>query len=927
MTTPEGRAREHIDAQLRECGWQIQDRNAINLFAGCGVAVREFPLTNGYADYLLFVDRKAVGVIEAKAEGTPLSQVAEQAASYAISLPPNIPHVSLPLPFVYESTGVETFFRDNRDPEPRSRRVFTFHRPETLAEWQKQAETLRTRLLYLPQRVPLPVAQLWPAQVEAITNLEQSFAANRPRALIQMATGSGKTFTAVNVVYRLIKHARARRILFLVDRNNLGRQAHKEFDQFITPDDGRKFTELYNVQHLQSNALDDVSKVHITTIQRLFSMLCGEAEFDAANEEVSLWEADAALFHQPEKTVRYNPRLPIEYYDFIITDECHRSIYHLWRQVLEYFDAFLIGLTATPGKQTFAFFQQNLVMEYSRPRAVADGVNVDGEVYRIRTRITEQGSVIEKGWWVGRRDKRTRRERWEQLDEDFSYDAAELDRQVSTPSQIRTILTAFRDSLPELFPGRNEVPKTLIFAKDDDHAEEVVRIVREVFDKGDEFCKKITYRSAGAPEDLISAFRNAYLPRIAVTVDMIATGTDIKPLEVLLFLRSVRSRVLIEQMLGRGTRVVSETDFQAVTETPHARKTRFVIVDAVGVTEQEWAETMTLERKRSVPLKALLEAVALGAVDEDVLSSLARRLSLVEGRLSAAQRQQAQTLLQPYAFSSLGELANALLDAQDADAIEAWAQAHSNTPAAALTEAQRSAAQQELMARAMQPLACSPALRNLLLERELLIDETSVDEVLSAGADADATERARQLVQSFEAFLHTHRDEITALQILFNRPYARRYLDFAALRQLAEALRLHLQQGDPLYLTEALWRAYQQLERDRVRGAGQPRILADLVALVRHAALDEELQPYAERVARRYADWLAERQAAGQVFSASQRWWLDEIARHIGVNLSIRVEELNEYNFRLRGGELAARRQFGEQLNALLDELNERLSA
>jgi type I restriction enzyme, R subunit len=509
--------------------------------------------------------------------------------------------------------------------------------------------------------------------VEAITHLETSFADDRPRALIQMATGSGKTFTAVNFVYRLIKHAKARRVLFLVDRNNLGRQAFKEFDQFVTPDDGRKFSELYNVQHLQSNLLDDVSKVHITTIQRLYSMLSGEAEFDAANEETSLWEAEAALREQAEKVVCYNPRLPVEYYDFIITDECHRSIYNLWRQVLEYFDAYLIGLTATPSKQTFGFFNQNLVMEYSRQRAVADGVNVDGEVYRIRTRISEKGSSIEKGWWVGRRDKRTRRERWEQLEEDFSYDPQELDRQVSAPSQIRTILTAYKDSLPELFPGRKETPKTLIFAKDDNHAEDIVRITREVFGKGDDFCQKITYKAEGQIEDLISTFRTSYNPRIAVTVDMIATGTDIKPLEVLLFMRAVRSRVLFEQMLGRGTRVISETDFQAVTTTPQAHKTRFVIVDAVGVTEQPLVDTGTVERKRSVPLKALLEAVAVGTVDEDILASLARRLGLLEKRLTGGQRQEIERLLDtpaaPERFRDLRQLSNALLDAIDPDVI------------------------------------------------------------------------------------------------------------------------------------------------------------------------------------------------------------------------------------------------------------------
>ena len=280
---PEAKARQQIDALLTAAGWAVQDRAAMNLFTKQGVAVREFPTDTGPADYLLFVERQAVGVIEAKPEGATLSGVAEQAADYAVNLPPSIPHVSLPLPFLYESSGVETFFRDNRDPEPRSRRLFAFHRPETLAEWVEEGPssrsevTLRLRLRELPERVPLIPTNLWPAQVEAITNLERSFADDQPRALIQMATGSGKTFTAVNFVYRLIKFAKARRVLFLVDRNNLGRQAFKEFDQFVTPDDGRKFTELYNVQHLQSNVLDDVSKVHITTIQRLYSMLSGEA--------------------------------------------------------------------------------------------------------------------------------------------------------------------------------------------------------------------------------------------------------------------------------------------------------------------------------------------------------------------------------------------------------------------------------------------------------------------------------------------------------------------------------------------------------------------------------------------------------------------------------------------------------------------------
>lgn len=925
-TTPEARARINIDALLTACGWVVQDRTETNLHAGRGVAVREAHTHDGYADYLLFVDHRAIGVVEAKPEGFTLAGVAEQAGGYAAGLPPEIPHYSLPLPFVYESTGVETCFRDNRDPNPRTRPVFAFHRPETLKEWIEQGDTLRARLQKIPEQSPLIPDHLWPAQVEAIRKLESSFAADKPRALIQMATGSGKTFTAVNFTYRLIKHAKAKRVLFLVDRNNLGRQTFKEFDQFITPDDGRHFTELYNVHHLQSNVLDDVSKVHITTIQRLYSMLLGEEEFDAANEEGSLWEADGVVTYGQEREVRYNPRIPIEYYDFIITDECHRSIYNLWRQVLLYFDAFLVGLTATPSAQTFGFFNSNIVMEYSRPRAVADGVNVDGEVYRIRTRITSEGETIEKGWWVGHRDKRTRRQRWEQLEEDFTYNPEDLDRNVVAPSQIRTILTAYRDSLPELFPGRNEVPKTLIFAKDDAHAEEIVRIAREVFNGGDDFCQKITYRTTGQPEELISAFRNSYKPRIAVTVDMIATGTDIKPLEVLVFMRAVRSRVLYEQMLGRGTRVISDTDFMGVTTTPHARKSRFVIVDAVGVTEQELVETSTVDRKRSVPLKNLLNAVAVGAIDDDLMSSLANRLSLLERRLSPAQRQEVETLLDvpnaPERFTHLRQVSNALMDALDADRIEAQAVENGADPESDLSEEQYEEARQQLVRRAIMPLAASPELRNLLMEREILIDETSQDTVVEQGFDTDATERARQLIESFEGFIQGNQDRITALQILYNRPYAQRRLDFDLVRELAEQLNQQLHLIDPVYMTESLWQAYQKLERDRVRGAGQQRILADLVALVRHAAQGEELEPYPQRVERHYREWLAAKAESGVDFNPQQRWWLDEIAKHIGINISISLDDLNYYGFQQRGGQLAAQRLFGTELARLVDELN-----
>lgn len=490
MSEPEVEARERIDELLGASGWKLQDYKNIDLSAGAGIAVREVPLKSGKADYLLFVNRKAVGVLEAKPVGTPLTGVAEQSSDYVLGVSDNIPHVQEPLPFSYESTGVETYFRDLRDPDSRSRRVFGFHKPETIAEWLRTPNTLRARLKF--SMPPLVLDGLRDCQFQAITNLDKSLAEARPRSLIQMASGSGKTYTAVSFSYRLIKFANARRILFLVDRKTLGTQTLREFQQFVTPDDGRKFTELYNVQHMTTNRIDRVSRVCITTIQRLYSMLEGKEEFDAELEERSLFEPGIAQGLAP-KEVKYNPKIPIETFDFIVTDECHRSIYNLWSQVLEYFDAFIIGLTATPSKQTLGFFHQNLVMEYPQDRAIADRVNVGYEVYRIKTAITQQGSTVEAGWYVDKRDKNTRAKRQELLDEDLIYKPNELDRSVVAEDQIRTIIKTFKGKLfTDIFPGRTVVPKTLIFAKDDSHADDIVHIVREEFGKGNDFCKKIT---------------------------------------------------------------------------------------------------------------------------------------------------------------------------------------------------------------------------------------------------------------------------------------------------------------------------------------------------------------------------------------------------------------------------------------------------
>ena len=495
-----------------------------------------------------------------------------------------------------------------------------------MQDWHTRPATLRARLQALPSLDP---NGLRACQTKAIEQLEASFKDDRPRALIQMATGSGKTYTAITSVYRLLKHADARRILFLVDTRNLGEQAEQEFMAYVPSDDNRKFTELYNVQRLTSSFVAKDSQVCISTIQRMYSLL-KDQDMDEAAEQTN--PAELVQSRQPMPVV-YNAKIPPEFFDFIIIDECHRSIYNLWRQVLEYFDAYLIGLTATPDNRTYGFFKTNVVSEYDHEQAVADGVNVGNEVYLIDTERTQRGGQLKALQQVEKRERLTRRKRWETQDENLAYTAHELDRAVVNPDQIRTVVRTFRDKLPDIFPGRSEVPKTLIFAKTDSHADDIIQTVREEFAEGNAFCKKVTYKTAEDPKSVLAQFRNDYYPRIAVTVDMIATGTDVKPLECLLFMRDVRSRNYFEQMKGRGTRTLDHDDLKKVSPSAVSGKTHYVIVDAVGVTHSLKTASQPLITKPSVPLRDLAMGVMMGAHDEDTVSSLAGRLARLNRQL------------------------------------------------------------------------------------------------------------------------------------------------------------------------------------------------------------------------------------------------------------------------------------------------------
>ncbi|MEW8579630.1 MAG: DEAD/DEAH box helicase family protein [Candidatus Thiodiazotropha sp.] len=967
MTPPEEtllevQTREAIDRKLTDAGWIIQDKKRISLYESLGVAVREMDTDTGPADYLLFIDGKACGIIEAKREGTDLGGVAEQSARYATS------HIKFierwvaedqPLPLLYEATNHEIRFRDERDPHPRSRNIFHFHRPETLLDWLQEEETLRARLQQLPG---LNTENLRKCQIDAIRGIEHSLKQGKPRALLQMATGSGKTYTAVTQVYRLAKFAKIKRALFLVDRGNLATNAKDEFEQFVIPHDGRKFTQHYNVNILGRAGIPDATKVTISTIQRLYSQLTNQ-ELDDEADEHSGFEIEGSTTNKEPRPVSYNPDIPIEEFDVIIIDECHRSIYNLWRQVLEYFDAFLIGLTATPTKKTIGFFNQNLVSEYTHEDAVVDKVNVGYDIYRIKTELTEQGNIIEAGTAVEIRDRLTKQKRLEVLDEEEEWLAKQLDRSVLAPNQIRTVIQAYKiRCLPECFPerkwhnpsetgegnttapspltgeGRVEgdktmewVPKTLIFAKDDDHCDRIVDAVREVFDEGNAFCKKITYKvGKKTAEESIKAFRTDPQYRIAVTVDMIATGTDIRPLECVMFMRDVKSQAYYEQMKGRGTRIISRDELHKVTPDAPG-KSRFVLVDCVGVTETDKTETKSLETKPSISTLKLMEQIARGDRHSDTLRALGNRLIRLDLKLNDPQRKRINDLLKetletPSPLAGEGRGEGDLIPPTTLTAI-ASNLIHSTNEEHLIKAAQAKVGKEEVTEQEIQktfkPKADelikpfhNPDLRNLIEElrkdTDQLIDD-SADELITAGYDE---EKAEVLIQNWKQFIQDHKNELDAIQLIYQQPYQKRHLSYEQIEKLAEEI-----QQPPYNLAPIeVWKAYEQLEKNKVKGVPPKELLTNIVSLIRFSTgLSDVLEPFTELVNNRFDNWLKQQ---SKDFQPEQLAWLSKIKDQIAQNAEMTVDDFNYIPFNQEGGLLKARELFGNRLDDLIEELN-----
>lgn len=911
--TPEEKARCVIDDKLCQSGWVIQDLKRLNLTASLGVAVREFPTSTGEVDYALFVDGKPVGVVEAKQSqaGQSITDVEVQSGRYANSTFKWVKN-DYTIRFAYEATDKLIRFTDYKDIKYRSRTVFSFHRPETLFDLIQQPDTIRNNMKQFPL---LDVKGFRKCQINAINNLDQSFADNRPRALVQMATGAGKTFTAITSAYRLLKYGKMKRILFLVDTKGLGEQAEREFLAYTPNDDPRSFSQIYGVRRLKSSYMPNDVQICISTIQRMYSIL-KEEELDESAEEAPFVEYVTAESKAP-KEVAYNEKYPPEFFDCIIVDECHRSIYNVWSQVLTYFDAFIIGLTATPDNRTFAFFNENIVSEYTREQAIIDGVNVGEDIFLIETEVGKNGAHLMKQM-IEYRDRLSRAKRWRQMDEDVDYVPSQLDKKIVNPSQIRTVIRSFKENLfTTLFPRRKEVPKTLIFAKTDSHADDIVQIVREEFGEGNDFCRKITY-AVDNPESVLSSFRNDYNPRIAVTVDMIATGTDVKPIECLIFMRDVKSKNYFEQMKGRGTRVLSKEDLQKVTPSATENKDHFVIVDAVGVTKSRKSDTRPLERKPTVSMKELMMNVALGAKDKDTLTSLANRVIRLNSQMTQAEREQFKEKV----GATAGCVAERLLNAFDADII--FEQAQKNTGVSEPTEEQIKVAQRELVQAAVAPFH-NPDIRdyieNVRRNHDQIIDSVNLDSVIFAGFDVQQEKNVNKVTSSFHTFIEENKDEIVALRIIYDAAYKERPMVIEKLKELYEKLK---SEG---ITVERLWDCYAIKQPDKVKRSAMTQI-TDLISIIRfEMGYADTLTSFADKVNYNFMQWTFKKNAGHIQFTEEQMDWLRLIKDHIVASLSILPEDLELTPFDRKGGLLGFYDAFGDEYEKILQEMNEELVA
>lgn len=818
------------------------------------------------ADYFLFINGKAVGVLEAKREDIDAlsDKVCAQAALYAKSVPHIYQTYQNPLPFIFTSNGKNLYFCDFRKQEQSFKQIMAIPTPYDLVKQLGISD-------YFAGLPTLQKKGLRDCQYEAVTELEKSFRSGQNRALMVLATGAGKTYTACLAAYRLLSYTPMRRILFLVDRNNLGKQAEGEFGTFRLTENGDAFNTIFTVNRLRSSSIPSDSNVIISTIQRLFSFLKGDAIDDDDEDEGN--EPAEEIILPP------NPNLPHDYFDLIIIDECHRSIYGNWRKVLEYFDkARLVGLTATPVPETMAFFNNNRIVNYTLEKSIVDGVNVDCRVYRIRTQVTENGGAILKGEKVKEETRYTGDIKTIFNKEAKTYTSKELNRSVINPAQIKLVLSTYRDVVyTELFndPQREAnfdwLPKTLIFALNETHATNIVQIAKEVFGRTDDrFVQKITY-SAGDSNELIRQFRNDKDFRIAVTCTLVATGTDIKPLEVVMFMRDVESLPLYIQMKGRGVRTIGDEQLRNVTPNAFS-KDCFFLVDAVGVTEHEKTIPTSADEPttKTITLKELLERISHGYLPDEYLQRLAATLSRIYNKADNSQKYEFTRL----AHDDMKELASRIYDALDNNPLPPFI--NINEP---------NNERKGLVA----PLANHADARRYLLILAAGFVNTLMpgeDTLISKGF---SIEEAQNTTEAFEEFCREHSDEIEALRIIYNNEGEP--ITYSMLKDLENKLKM----ANNHFTSKQLWNSYAILNPNSVRRSTtkeESDALTNIIQLVRYAFRQIERLDSVVTTSKQYFNlWLGQNQ---REITDKQREVISRIVDYIASNGACTVKDIRE---------------------------------
>lgn len=883
--------KRRIDPRLTAAGWSVTSFDpSMSSAIPSAKAVEEWPTELGPADYALCDEHAVRGVVEAKKLTVGAQGILPQAERYARAIKVDqVWRGEFGVPFLYSTNGEETWFHDVRRPQNRSRRVATFHTPNALRELlERDSEAEFAKLRTIPLNPGLR-----PYQVEANTAIEQTVADGKRKVLVTMATGTGKTLMTVNEIYRLMKSGVARRVLFLVDRRALAAQTVRAFASFEA-EPGLKFDKLYPLysQRFQQTDFDKEEKFDPNVMPN--SLLTNPKLGDAFVYVSTIQRMSINLFGR-EAGIRFGEGggdedakkldIPIHAFDLIVADECHRGYsakeLSVWRDTLDWFDAIKVGLTATPAAHTMAYFE-NLVYRYDYERAVREGYLVDYDVVCVRSDVRMNGVFLNEGEQVDQVDPDSGARQLDLLEDERAYDASKVEREITAPDSNRKVLAELKKYAEAHEAETGRFPKILIFAANDlphvSHADQLVELAKDVFGRGESFVGKITGR-VDRPLQKIREFRNRPNPKIVVTVDLLTTGVDIPDLEFLVFLRPVKSRILFEQMLGRGTR-------RSPDLTP--AKTNFTVFDCFDGTLLEYFRAttgMTIEPPEgdSKTIAQIVDEIWQNRDRDYNTKRLVKRLQRIDKNMSGEARELFARFIPDGDIASFaedlpaklrGDFAGTMKILRDADFLKLCVE--------------------------------YPRARTHFVVASGVTDTVESEVLIKAGIGKEY--KPDDYLQLFVRFVEQHEREIEAVQILLSRPN-----DWSAdaLRELRDALN----QAPEHFTEDNLQRAFK---------ATHHKALVDIISMVKRAAIDEApLLTAEERVNAAVAKVTADHQLTDE-----QAKWLEYIRQHLVQNLSIEREDFEVIPILFdRGGWGRANRVFDGQLDNLIKELNKELVA